>query len=54
MSKNENDYPLMVFLDGDVEKAHTIVNDAEEEKIAKADGFIRIGAKPAPSKSDKP
>lgn len=38
---HENEYPLMLYIDGDAEKAHVIVKDAEEEKVAKAEGFIR-------------
>lgn len=41
MTENTNEYPLMVYLAGDPAQANVIVKDADEEKIAKKDGFVR-------------
>lgn len=44
MTENTNEYPLMLYLGGDVTAANIIVEDAEGEKIAKAGGFVRLGS----------
>lgn len=42
MTENTNEYPLMLYLAGDPAQANVIVQDADEEKIAKKDGFVRV------------
>ncbi|WP_157062616.1 hypothetical protein [Pseudoxanthomonas dokdonensis] len=52
-----NDYPRMLYLGGDTAAAYKIVADADAEKEAGKDGFVRAGEgnklttkKPAPTK----
>lgn len=42
MTENTNEYPLMLYLAGDPSQANVTVQDADEEKIAKKDGFVRV------------
>jgi hypothetical protein len=39
------EYPLALYQGGDLTGAVLVVNDAQEEKLAKAEGFIRHGHK---------
>ena len=39
------EYPIALYKGGDLTAEAFVVNDAEEEKIAKAEGFIRHGHK---------
>lgn len=39
-----NEYPLMLYLDGNTSAANVIVDDAEGEAIAKGGGFLRAGS----------
>lgn len=43
MSEHNNEYPLMLYQGGDTSSAYIIVTDADEEKLAAADGFLRHG-----------
>jgi hypothetical protein len=43
MSEHDNEYPLMLYQGGDTSSAYIIVTDADEEKLAAADGFLRHG-----------
>lgn len=45
MTDKTNEYPLMLYLGGDVTAANIIVEDAEGEAIAKEGGFVRLGTK---------
>lgn len=40
-------FPKMIFIDGDPGNAWRIVPDEDAEKAAAADGFYRVGGKPA-------
>lgn len=50
---NENEYPLMVYRGSDTAQDHLIVNNAEEEAIAKQGGFTRHDA-PKPKNDGLP
>lgn len=39
------EYPLALYQGGDLASAVFVVNDAEEEKLARAQGFVRHGHK---------
>lgn len=46
------EYPLALYKGGDLTGEAFLVNDAEEEKIAKSEGFIRHGHKAASAKAE--
>lgn len=43
----ENEYPLMLYKDGDLLGEWVIVNDAAEEAAQAEAGYVRHDAKPA-------
>lgn len=45
------EYPHMLYRDGKVGADHLVVDNPGEEAAAKAQGYLRVGAKPEKTKA---